>query len=213
MKFFYRLCYTVARALSRLCYRNKVFGIENLPLGSAILAPNHASHFDPPLVAVSLKEEVHFLARESLFSIPIIGWIITHLNTHPVGGGGATIDSFRTIGRLLAEGKKVMLFPEGTRTRDGELQPGALGVGMIALRSDVPIVPIYVEGSYAVWSRHRRWPKLHGRMSCTFGVPIYPSSFTHLDRKEAQRAIADEVMRQIALLRAERERAAGSPAR
>lgn len=207
MKPFYWLCYSVARLLSKLLYRNRVTGLENLPKGRALLAPNHASHFDPPLVAVSLKEEVHFLARESLFNIPVIGWIIARLNTHPVGGTGASIESFRTIGRLLGEEKKVMLFPEGTRTYDGELQPAAAGVGMVALRSEAPVIPIYVEGTYEIWSRHSGRPKLRGRTSCSFGKPIHPSDFSHLGRKEAQRAIAEEVMHRIAEMKSEIEAA------
>lgn len=207
MKWFYRICYTFARCISRLLYRNKVYGLDHLPKGRALLAPNHASHFDPPLVAVSLREEVHFLARKTLFDIPVIGWIITRLNTHPVGGTGASLESFRAINQLLAEEKKVMVFPEGTRTRDGELQEAAAGVGMIAQRSQAPIIPIYIEGTYDVWSRHRSFPRLWGRTSCSFGEPIDPHAFDHLGRKEAQRLIAEEVMKRIRLLKQAREEA------
>jgi 1-acyl-sn-glycerol-3-phosphate acyltransferase len=202
MNWLYRFCHFGSWLTGRLLYRNRVFGIDRLPTGSALIAPNHASHLDPPLVASALPMEIHFLARESLFRIPLVGRLIRKLNTHPVGGsGGGDIASLRMVMQLLKEGKKVMIFPEGTRTYDGELGECAPGVGMIAMRTGCAVVPVYVHGTYEAWSRHRKFPKLFGRTACVIGEPFTAALFDHLGKKEAQRAIAEEVMRRIAELK------------
>lgn len=201
MKFLYRLGYSGSRLVAKLFYRNKVYGLERLPEGGGLIAPNHASHFDPPLVGSAFPTDIHFLARESLFRIPVVGWLIPRLNSHPVGGKGGDIASFRTVLQLLGEGKKVLIFPEGTRTVNGELGECAPGVGMIAMRSGAPVIPIYVHGTYDVWSRHRKFPKLWGKTAVVIGEPFSASQFASLGKKEAQAAVADEVMRRIAGLK------------
>lgn len=201
MKWIYRFCHFGSGWLVRLFYGNRVYGIEHLPAGSAIIAPNHASHLDPPLVASAVPMEIHFLARETLFRPPFLGWLLPRLNTHPVNGSGSDITSLRLIMQLLQEGKKVMIFPEGTRTPNGEFGECSLGVGMIALRSGAPVVPVYVHGTYEAWSRHRKYPKLRGRTACVIGEPFSAAQFEGMGRKEAQGAVAQEVMRRIGELK------------
>ncbi len=172
-------------------------GIENVPEGPVIIAPNHVSFYDPPVIAAVIPEEVHFLARETLFNSPVLGRLLRNLNSYPVSGTHQDLTSFKILCKLLEEKKKVTLFPEGERSPDGTLQPIKSGIGMLAQRCQVPIVPAYIDGAYEVWSRNRRFPKFFGRITCTFGKPIYPSEFAHLPKKEAQAAMAQKVWEEI----------------
>ena len=197
---FYRSIRALVLGLFKLFYHLKVTGTEKIPPGPAILAASHASHLDPPLVGVSCPEPVHFLARETLFRPPL-SWLINHLNAHSVSRGEADIASLKTILRLLSEGKKVVIFPEGTRTLDGELQEMKRGVAMLALKANCPIIPIYIAGTYAVWKKGQKRPKLRGRISCHFGDPIYPAEVEGLERKARQEVLTKKMSDAIAELR------------
>ncbi len=172
----YRFVCLSCRLFFRLLYRHRVYVAQPLPKGSAILAANHASFFDPPLIAISTKEEVHFLARESLFRFFGFGWFIRQLNAHPIAHASQTHANLKVIAKILHNGEKVVIFPEGTRSKDGELQTIKHGVAMLSLQAQCPIVPIWIEGSYAVWGRHRRLPHPFGRTACVFGTPLDPLS-------------------------------------
>lgn len=171
-------------------YRHKVFGLENFIKGGAILAANHTSFFDPPLVATSCPEEIQFLARKSLFRNPIFGYFIKRLNSHPVSGSGADASTFRIILKLLQEGKKVLLFPEGTRQR-GKLGEMRGGLGLLATKSQKPIIPVYIRGASKILPRGKNFPKLFGeKTSVTFAPAIDPKDFAHLEKKQAINAIS-----------------------
>ncbi len=168
--------------------------------GGAIVAPSHASFFDPPLVACSTKTTLHFLARESLFKTPIMGWLIRHLNTHPVKGN-SSLKSIRKVVGLIKEGDKVVIFPEGHRSPDGTLQTLEPGITLIASRAECPIVPVLIEGAYEAWGRHRRFPRPWGKIRIIFGKPIPWSRFAHLGRKDRSAAILKETREAILALR------------
>ncbi len=201
IKLLYRLVIFLAWFFAKLLYRHKVYGLEHYYPRGAIIAANHASHLDPPLVSISWPEEVHFLARESLFRPFGFGALIRALNSHPVSGKAGDAAVFRTICNLLEEGKKVILFPEGTRTADGNLGPVKPGIGMLVLRSKAAVIPTYLFGTYKLWSRHRRFPKLFGKTACVFGSPICFEEFSHLDKKEAQEAIGKRLEAAILALK------------
>lgn len=170
-------------------YRHKVYGLENYTKGGAIIAGNHTSFYDPPLVSISCPEEIHFLARKTLFRNSLFGWFIRSLNSHPVGGAGSDVASFRTVLKLLVEGKKVLLFPEGTRNKDGLGQMQG-GLGLLSIKSGCPIIPVYIRGADKVFGRGRKFPKLWGKTSVTFCKPIDPKSFAGLEKKQAIKQIA-----------------------
>jgi len=190
MKLFYRFWHTLFRVIFKVLYRHRVIGIENIPKGAAILASNHISYWDPPLVGTSCPQEIHYLARGSLFEQFGLGWIICNLNSHPVKGNAGDLKSIKMVCKLLREGQKVMIFPEGIRSWDGKLLPIKPGVSMIAQREHAPIVPVYLDGVFQVWPRTRRFPRLWGRTTCVFGKPIYPENYNHLTKRDAQLAIA-----------------------
>lgn len=199
MRLIYRIPHFVARSAARLLYHHKVYGVEHIPAGGVLLAANHASFLDPPLVGISCNEEIVYLARETLFDNSVLSFFLTRWNVLPVkvskeDGEARTsnIDpsTFKKICRSIKEGKKVLIFPEGTRSLDGELQPIKSGVGMIARIAHCPIVPVYIANAYQAWNRHQKYPKLTGNIACVFGSPIYPEEFEHLDKKERDATIA-----------------------
>ena len=202
MSWLYRLVLFIAWSFLKIFYRNKVYGLEHYYKGAAIIASNHSSFLDPPLLSTSWPDEVHFLAREGLFKNPLFGWFIRKLNAHPVSGDASDIGVFKLVCQLLVEGKKIILFPEGKRGDTDALDVLKPGIAMLVSRSKSAIVPAYIHGSFAVWSRFRKLPKLSGRTACVFGTPILWSEFAHLEKREAQKALTDKLTTSIQALRA-----------
>lgn len=198
----YSIIIRLARLYYKLFYRHQVYGQkEHFYRGGAILAANHTSFLDPPIVAISWPEEVHFLARESLFKHFGFGSLIRTLNAHPVSGDVSDIKVLKTLMQLLTEGKKIVLFPEGTRSQDGTLGVIKPGIGLLITRTNTAIVPAYIHGAQEAWGRGRSLPKLFGKTTCVFGTPITAAQFAHLDKKEALQAIADKLSHSIEALK------------
>jgi len=197
----YWIVIRLTRFYFKVFFRHRVYGMEHFYKGGAILAANHTSFFDPPIVSCSWPEQVHFLARESLFRNFLFGGLIRALNAHPVSGEVSDISTFKTICQLLKEGKKVVLFPEGTRSFDDSLGPIKPGIGLLISRTDTAIVPAYVHGAYQAWNRSRRLPKLWGKTACVFGTPICWKEFAHMEKREAHQAIADRLTQSILALK------------
>lgn len=172
VKFIYRIVLFLAWGLFKLFCRHRVYGLEHFYPRGALIASNHTSFLDPPILAISWPEEVHFLARETLFSQKAFGAFITALNAHPVSGRPHDIKVFKTVCSLLKEGKKVILFPEGTRSLDGQLGEIKPGITLFLERTGAALIPAYIHGSYEAWGRHRKWPKLFTKTVCVFGTPL-----------------------------------------
>lgn len=203
--------YGIGYRFFRLAYAHyfgwSVFHPERVPVeGPVILAANHASFLDPPLVGAGLPRDIHYLARKTLFRFPLMGWLLRQWNSVPVdrdGGGGAGLKAI--LDRLQA-GAAIILFPEGTRTRDGQLQPARSGIGLVIIKSTAPVIPVRVFGTFEALGRHRLIPRPH-RVMVKYG---YPVDFTPLRQeaetcskprlKEIYRQAADEIMSAIAAL-------------
>jgi len=212
MKIFYRFTCAIFKAYFRIFYRHKVYGQKHVISGKAIIAPNHTSFLDPPLIAISWPEEVSFLARKTLFSSSLFASLIHRLNAYPVSGTAQDLSSFKLISQLLQENKKVVIFPEGVRSLDGNISSIKSGVGMLAMRNQCPIIPVYIHGCYEIWNRTRRFPKLFGKTACVFGSPVDWKQFNHLEKKKAQEMIGENVRSAIQGLKAWYEAGAiGSP--
>jgi len=160
-------------SIFRFIFCLRVAGHENIPVtGPALICANHQSFIDPPLVGSSMRRPIHFMARHDLFTVPVLGWLIARVNAFPVKRTGAGDPAaFKNIFRLLESGEIVLLFPEGTRSRDGSLQKALPGVGMIAYNARVPVIPCYVYGSREVLPRGARFLHFH-RLQTVFGAPI-----------------------------------------
>jgi len=198
---FYGLVYWLARGFFKLFFRLKIYGVRHFRPGAGIVASNHASHFDPPVLSISCPEEVHFLAKESLFDIPLLGRLIRVLNAHPVSRSAGDASTFREIIRLLREGKKVIVFPEGSRSSDGSLQSLERGLSFLVQKGRCPIFPAYIQGTFHAWPPGRKLPKLFGNISVVFGSPIEWSEFQDLDRKEAERQLNERTAQSFRDLR------------
>lgn len=195
-------CKSTVRFLIAIFYRHKIYGVEHIPEGGGMIVSNHTSFLDPPIIGASFPGKIYFLARESLFKFPPFAWLLRQLCTHPVGAGKGNINTFKIALDLIQKGKKVVIFPEGKRSRDGQLHRGQLGVGMLVQRSRCRIVPIYIHGTYEAWNAEKKIPKLFGRTACVFGSPIEYRDAGSLDKKEAQHAIVNKIMEKIAELKA-----------
>jgi len=197
MNLSYRLGWTCFRALYMVYFRWRVFNADNVPQsGGVILACNHASFLDPPLVGSGLNRDINYLARESLFRFPGIGALLRSWNCVPVdrdGGGAAGLKAI--LDRLLAGGG-IILFPEGTRTRDGKLQPARSGIGLVVIKSTAPVVPVRVFGTYEAFGRHIKVPRPK-RIAVKYGRPL---NFEKLraEAKDCPKARLKEIYQQIA---------------
>ena len=162
------------RAMSRVSIEGAV---DELPRdGPLIIASNHASNLDVPVIGSwlipKLGRRIHWLGKKELFDWPIISWVAAHGGVHPVDRGAADVEAFRLAKRILDEGHVLFVFPEGTRSRDGALQEARDGVALLALRTGAPIVPIGISGSDRVWPKGRPLPHPGGRVTVRVGRPF-----------------------------------------
>ena len=186
---------------AHLFYRHRVYGKEHFPNNGGMICSNHTSYLDPPLIGISCPGKVHFLGRDTLFKFSIFAWLIRRLNTHPVKRGKGNIAAFKTAMELVEKGNKVVIFPEGRRSPDGELHRGQLGVGMLVQRTRCQVIPVYISGAYAIWNTKRKLPKIFGRTACVFGTPLTFEDLAGLEKKEEQQAIVERIMEKIAELK------------
>lgn len=197
MKLLYRLGWQLFRFLFAFYFRWRVYHPERVPLtGPVILAANHASFIDPPLVGAGLKREINYLARESLFRFPVLGAILRAVNSVPVdreGGGAAGLKAI--LDRLLSGGA-IILFPEGTRTRDGKLQPARSGVGLTVIKSNAPVVPVRVFGTYEAYGRHLKFPRPRP-IAVKYGQPL-PFEQLRAEAKTCSKQRLKEIYQQVA---------------
>lgn len=200
MKLFYQIFHTSTKGFFHLFYRHRVYGKKHIPQGACIIAPNHASFFDPPLIAISCDEEVNFLARGSLFNNALLKKIISNLNSYPVSGSSQDLTSIKLIIQLLQANKKVVIFPEGKRTTDGHIQPIKPGIGMLMARTECSIVPVYIHGTYDIWPKSRKFPKLWGKTACVFGSPISWESYKDMPKKQIQQELSLAINKSLSML-------------
>lgn len=190
MKFFYKCVYSLARFFFKTFFRLRIYGLEHFRPGAAIIAANHTSFYDPPVLSISCPEEVHFLARSSLFDLPFLGPLIRSLNAHPVSRSPSDLQTLKMIVDLLIEGKKLILFPEGKRSPSGKLLPLERGLAFLVQKSHCQVIPAYIKGSFEAWPRGRKFPKFWGKIIVAFGSPIFWDDY--LDKKEAQDQIISQ---------------------
>ncbi|KZZ86434.1 MULTISPECIES: lysophospholipid acyltransferase family protein [Bacillaceae] len=167
-------------------YRMEVHGRENFPKsGSVLLCSNHIDNLDPPIVGACTPRMVHFMAKEELFTIPVLGKILLKVGAFPVKRGLSDREALRKGLKVLKDGEVLGLFPEGTRSKDGQLGKGLAGAGFFALRSDALIVPCAVVGPYKPFKKVRIY----------FGKPLDASEYR--ERKVTADEMTIVIMEQI----------------
>jgi 1-acyl-sn-glycerol-3-phosphate acyltransferase len=141
--------------------------------GPVLMVCNHQSFFDPPVIGVAVPHRpFRSLARASLFRNPLFGWLIATTGAIPVERDKVDMAAMRTCIDVLSDGQALLLFPEGTRTEDGVTGPFEHGIMMLIRRARPTVVPVAIDGAFAIWPRHRKWPRLHGRIGVMFAPPI-----------------------------------------
>lgn len=190
--------------LINLLFQTKGHGLENIPpTGPFVVASNHASLLDPYLIGfTSIQREVGFMAKEELFRVPLFGAIIRYCGAFPVKRGTRDQDAIQKFHDFLHSGKPLALFPEGTRTLTGELQPPKKGVGMLLYNAKVPVIPAYIAGTFHCWPKGKLLPR-PGKTSVTYGAPIpLDDLYVEKPEKATYAKIADRLMEHVAELKA-----------
>ena len=199
MTFWYLLGYSLSKGIAKTFFNYRVIGAENMiEEGPCIIAANHCSFFDPPLVGVACKRAIHYLARKSLLEWPVLGPIFPELNVIPVDRKNADRSALMGAIRVVKNGGAVLIFPEGTRSLDGKLQPAQPGIGMIAAKTGAPVVPAYITGSYDAFPRDRKIPRLT-RVEISIGNAIKPEVAGNGSGRYAYQDAADEIVEAIGM--------------
>jgi 1-acyl-sn-glycerol-3-phosphate acyltransferase len=173
-----RVGYDVLRVVARLiavwAFGLRVRGREHWPAaGGALVCANHQSSFDPPLVGLTCPRRANYLARDTLFRIPLLNYVMMFFDAIPIDREGGGLSGLKETLKRLKAGELVLIFPEGTRTHDGEVAPLKPGFIALARRSRVPLVPVGIDGAFQAWPRTARFPRL-ARMAVVIGEPISP---------------------------------------
>ncbi|MGM9925994.1 MAG: lysophospholipid acyltransferase family protein [Bacillus sp. (in: firmicutes)] len=187
--------YTFAKhivyAILKPLYRFEVIGKENFPKeGGVLLCSNHIENLDPPVVGINAPRPVHFMAKEELFSVPVLKNLLPGLNAFPVKRGMSDREALRKGLGLLKEGKVLGLFPEGTRSKTGELGKGMAGAGFFALRTEAAVVPCAIIGPY----------KMFRRLKVVYGKPIDFSRYAEEGKRLNAEQATEIIMHEIAEL-------------
>ena len=200
MKPLYWFCYTLSGAIARIAFQYRAYGQENIiEEGPAIMAANHQSYLDPPLVGITCRNELHFLARKTLFEKKLLGPLISRVNALPVDLSRGDLTAFRAVVKLLKEGHRTVIFPEGTRSLNGEIQQARPGIGMIIAKTLAPVVPVRIFGSFEAWPKGG---KIRPRpITVVVGKPIHfqKEDFVSNNREAYQKA-SERVLAAIAAI-------------
>ena len=184
---FYKIIVAIIKFFLFFIFRVEVKGRENVPTeGSAMMAVNHRSNWDPVIVAVTSPRKLRFMAKSELFKNKLIGKLLTSFGAFPIQRGKGDVGAIKGALTLLKNGELMLIFPEGTRVKEGENVEAKPGTVMLAIRSHVPVIPTYISGKY-------RW---FSKITITFGEPIYYDEYydTKPVVEELQR-ITNELMK------------------
>lgn len=198
--FWYGLLRVLVIIVRPLLARLRVEGVEHIPAeGPAIIAMNHVAWVDVLLAAVRCPRPFQYMAKIELFSVPIIGYLITRWGSFPVNRGAGDREALRVAERVLQQGKLLIIFPEGHRTRGGPLLPGQPGAALIAMRTGAPIIAVGISGTHRVFKGLRYGP-FAPRVTIRYSEPFYVGTPDGKRSRESLAQATDEIMRRIAAL-------------
>lgn len=203
----YHFGWLAFRAIFRFYFGWRVHGADQVPgEGPVVLAANHASYIDPPLIGAALSRQVNFLARNTLFTQPVLGTVLRSWEVVPVDRDGAGAGGLKAILDRLRKGGAILLFPEGTRTTNGDFLPARSGIGLTVLKSSCPVIPVRVFGTYRAYGRHLRLPRPY-RVTVKFGARLdfararaEAATCSKARLKAIYQEVADELIRVIGKL-------------
>ncbi len=193
--------YHLSWLAGRIFFRFRVIHRERMiQSGPVILAMNHKSYLDPPLARTTCDRAIYFLARRTLLDVPLLGWVLPKLNVIPVNQEGVDRSAIKAVIRVLQAGNGVLVFPEGSRTLDGTLQPAEPGMGLVIAKTLAPVVPLRIFGA------REALPRSGGRLrfvpiTVVIGEPIFFSAADiQPGGKDLYARLSDRVMKAIAAL-------------
>lgn len=208
MQALYGVCHYFVELCHEVLFSGEVSGVENIPEeGGFIVAANHASVLDPPFIGSHVPRQLAFFARNTLWKGGVVSWWLDSVGTIPVARDtGSDVTAMRRVLQTLQNGRGVILFPEGTRTKTGALQPARAGVGLLACRTKVPVVPARIFGSFEAFGRGG--PLRPGTpVSVIFGPPLLPADYDRpAEGKERYQRASERIMTAIAALQIPRPR-------
>ncbi|MBI5380076.1 MAG: (d)CMP kinase [Nitrospirae bacterium] len=210
----YRISYPLLYLLCRILFRLQVAGRERIPVGEgAILAANHVSYLDPPLIAVAVGRAISSVARHGLFDVPVLGRVIRWYGAFPVHQEAIDIGAVKESLKRLKQGELLLIFPEGERSADGRMRPPMPGVAMLALQAGVKVVPTLIEGAEQALPVGAKWIRLRP-IKVTFGAPLkFSPPVMGKRNKEFYQSVSQRIMEEIARLKeAEQGNAPGKAA-
>ena len=198
LQIFLKLARPVVWGFARLYFRIRFHGVEHVPrTGPLLLLANHVSYADPVLVTIPIRRPIHYLAWKRLFHVPLLGPLIRWLRAFPINIDEPDPQAVRTVIRLLKAGEAVLIFPEGSRSADGRVQPLQRGAIRLALRLGVPVCLVSIAGAFEAWPLTRRFPR-PGRVRVTYYPPFTPSLKGEAeDPAEAIRGLAQEIQEKL----------------
>ena len=201
----YSIHKTLARLLAKTCFRFKTIHRERIiEEGGCIQAMNHESYLDPPLAGISCRREIHYLARKTLLDWPILGPLFPKMNVIPVDQDRADMSALKTVIRLVKVGHCTIVFPEGSRTLDGDFLPALPGIGLVIAKTRCPVVPMRIFGAREAFPRGGR-PHFFKPITLVVGEPMH---FTDADfageGRELYQRLSERVMERIAAIHYER---------
>jgi 1-acyl-sn-glycerol-3-phosphate acyltransferase len=183
----------IARLIAVTVFGFRVSGREWIsPSGGGLVLSNHQSNLDPALVGLASIRRLNYVARDTLFSSRALRWLINSFDAIPISREGMSLGGIKETLKRLKRGEMVLLFPEGTRTRDGQVQAIKPGFCAIARRAEVPLFPVAIAGAFESWPRHRTFPR-PSVIRVVFGPPIKPAEFATMSDEQ----LVEELGRRI----------------
>jgi len=204
MRLHYHFFHVIVRPMFRALFKFEVTGSENIPSrDGTLLMINHASYLDPIFIGAAVKRSIHYMARSTLFKPGFIKWFLMNMNAFPVHLGSPDRSAIKRALQLLSDSKVLLIFPEGTRSVDGSLGKAQDGVGFIAYRANVNVIPVFLNGTQKALPRKAKMLKT-AKISVHFGKPIDMDFYRKMEpSRQTYSKIGEEIMLRIAELKNE----------
>jgi 1-acyl-sn-glycerol-3-phosphate acyltransferase len=192
-----RLWYSFLRIIVQitaiLAFGVRHSGRKNIPRrGGVLVVSNHQSHLDPPLVGMGCGRHMNYIARQTLFDFTPFAWLIRSINAIPIDREGFGIAGIKESLKRLKNGEMVLIFPEGTRTPDGNIKEFKRGITSLAVRSRAAILPVAIAGAFQCWPKTRTFPR-PGKIRLHYGQPILPQEYEGLNEEELVNLVENRV--------------------
>lgn len=184
-RFFYQAVRLSTLAVFTIFLRLRSRGLERIPqTGPVLICPNHQSHLDPMILGCLSPRRMNFLAKKQLFRFPPLRWLISTLDSIPIDREGMSAGAIKECLKRMRRGEMLLMFPEGTRTPDGEMKTTLPGFVALVKRTGATVLPVGIDGAWDVWPRHRSFPLPGPKVRVFIGEPIAPESYQAIEDRE-----------------------------